>query len=96
MSVIIENVELFENSHFDKSWNVKNPFDKDGFKVEFNDGNARVYSNAPFSNRERSRYAKLHFVGGWSGGGKNVNGYALKVNGYTVYFRVDMMKHKIN
>jgi len=95
MSVILENVELFEDSCFEKSWSVKNPFDSKGFKVEFNDGKARVYSNAPFSRKERSRYAKLNLCGQWTGGGRDVRGFVLRVEGEDVYFRVDILKHKI-
>ncbi len=96
MSVIIENVELFKDFNFSDSWNKASSFDKDGFKVEFKDGKARVYTNTPFCNNERSRFAKLNSVGGWTGDGKDVRGYSLRVNGYTVYFRVDILKHKIN
>lgn len=95
MSVILKNVELFEDRHFEKSWSVKNTFDVNGFKVEFKDGKARVYSNAQFSTRERSRYAKLNRCGQWTGGGKDVHGFVLRVEGNDVYFRVDIMKHKI-
>ena len=49
MSVIVENVELFKDFNFSDSWNKDSLFDKDGFKVEFNDGKARVYGNIPFS-----------------------------------------------
>lgn len=94
MSVIVENVELFKDFDFSDSWNEASSFDKDGFKVEFNGGKARVYSNTPFCNHERSKFAKLNLVGRWTGDGKDVCGYALKVNGNTVFFRVDMMKHK--
>ena len=95
MSVIVENVELFKDFNLSDSWNKVSSFDGDGFKVEFKDGKARVYSNAPFSNIERSRFAKLHQFGGWSGGGKDVRGYSLTVNGQRVYFRIDVVKHKI-
>jgi len=96
MSVIVENVELFKDFNLSDSWNKSSSFDKDGFKVEFKDGKARVYTNTPFCNRERSNFAKLHQFGGWSGGGKDVRGYSLTVNGQRVYFRIDVVKHKID
>jgi len=80
-TTILENVELFKDRNFRKSWNFR--FDVDGFKIELKDGKARAYSNQPFA-RPRSRYAKLHYMG--CIGQENI--FKFQVNGNQAFMRI--------
>lgn len=85
-------MEIYKDIKFYKSSNFKE-YDKfeGNYTLEVRGPLARVRSQELFGQLrdEKSRFAKLHPIGGSSGGGEpSVRLYKLRVSGQYVYFKI--------
>ena len=90
-TILLKDVTLFKDFEMKESWGMQGGWTGQ-YDVEFKGEKARVICNLPFiaHGDEKSRFNKATMCGSWTGGkGLNKYMYALTVNGYKVFFKIN-------